>query len=326
MYLNKSLPITIASGHAGNAGATGCGYREEVLAKELVGIICSKFKELGFDIRDVSPTGSYGVSEQLVAEYTNANKVTNAQLHICVHFNASNGQGHGTETWIYAEGNTANAYATQVNNAIAKTINLTNRGVKASGNSLCIPRRVNAPTILIEIAFIDNQGDMDKYIPNKDKVASTIVEALTGQSVSTMTTTNQSATKNNEFNEEDYPMYLFSENWYRFRYKDVDDAIKKGSFKSGYEHYIKHGIKENPKRQPVPPIPINFNEGDYLELNQDIKKAVSIGSYVSGIHHFMLHGFKEPNRKINKGETDEAAKKRIAELEAKLSEIKKIAE
>ena len=209
MYLNKSLPITIASGHAGNAGATGCGYREEILAKELVGIICNKFKALGFDIRDVSPTGSYGVSEQLAAEYTNANKITNAQLHICVHFNASNGQGHGTETWIYAEGNIANAYATQVTNAIAKVINLTNRGVKASGNSLCIPRRVKAPTILIETAFIDNQGDMDKYIPNKDKVASAIVEALTGQSVST-TTTNKSTTKNNGFNEEDYYMYLFS--------------------------------------------------------------------------------------------------------------------
>lgn len=323
MYLNKSLPITIASGHAGNAGATGCGYREEILAKELVGIICNKFKALGFDIRDVSPTGSYGVSEQLAAEYTNANKITNAQLHICVHFNASNGQGHGTETWIYAEGSIANAYATQVTNAIAKAINLTNRGVKASGNSLCIPRRVNAPTILIETAFIDNQGDMDKYIPNKDKVASAIVEALTGQSVST-TTTNKSTTKNNGFNEEDYYMYLFSENWYLYRYSDVKQAVAKGTFKSGYEHYIKYG--KNEKRQPVPPIPEDFNEGDYLELNQDVKQAVEKGSYVSGVHHFMLYGFKESHRRINRGEIDEEAKKRIAELESKLNEIRNIVE
>lgn len=182
--LNKNLPITIASGHAGNYGASGCGYREEVLTKELVALICNKFKSLGYNIIDVSPKGNYGASEQLKAEYTNANAIVNAQLHICVHFNASNGQGHGTETWIYALGNSANKYASVMNNAVCNVLGTTNRGVKASGNSLCIPRRVNAPTILLETVFIDNQSDMDKYIGKKVQVANAIVEALTGEIIS----------------------------------------------------------------------------------------------------------------------------------------------
>ena len=156
----------------------------EVLAKELVGLIVSGFKNLGYNIVDVSPKGSYGVNAQLVAEYTAANAVRGAQLHLCVHFNASNGAGHGTESWIYAHGNAANVYANAITNAIANCAGFTNRGVKASGNSLCIPRRVNQPVVLIETCFIDNRGDMDKYIANKAKIASAIVNSLTGGHVS----------------------------------------------------------------------------------------------------------------------------------------------
>ena len=184
MALSKSAPITIAAGHSGNYGAVGCGYREEILAKELVSLIVSGFKNLGYNIVDVSPKGSYGVSAQLAAEYNAANAVRGAQLHLCVHFNASNGAGHGTESWIYAHGNAANGYANAITNAIANCAGFTNRGVKASGNSLCIPRRVNQPVVLIETCFIDNRGDMDKYIANKAKIASAIVNSLTGGHVS----------------------------------------------------------------------------------------------------------------------------------------------
>ena len=181
--LNKSLPITIAAGHSGNIGARGYGYKEEVLARELVDMIIRRFKAVGYNIIDVSPIGNYTASQQLVAEYTAANKVANAQLHICVHFNASNGQGHGTETWIYALNNTAHKYATAINNAVYQTLGTTNRGIKASGNSLAIPRRVNAPVCLLETVFIDNQSDMNKYIAKKEQVADAIVKALTGETV-----------------------------------------------------------------------------------------------------------------------------------------------
>lgn len=283
--LNKSLPITIAAGHSGNYGAAGCGYREEVLTKELVGLIYNKFKALGYNINNVSPKGSYNISNQLIAEYTNANAIGNSQLHICVHFNASNGQGHGTETWIYAFGNKAEPYAHQVTNAIANTLGITNRGVKASGTSLCIPRRVNAPVILIETAFIDNQNDMNKYQNKKDDVAKAIVEALTGIKINN---------DNNDNKELNRSMYMFSKNWYLYKYPDVANS---GYKDDPYVHYVEYGKKEG--RLPVPPIPKEYKEADYLELNPDVAAAVAKGTFVSGIDHYMQYGFKD-GRKICK--------------------------
>ena len=51
--LNKSLPITIAAGHSGNIGARGYGYKEEVLARELVDMIIRRFKAVGYNIIDI---------------------------------------------------------------------------------------------------------------------------------------------------------------------------------------------------------------------------------------------------------------------------------
>lgn len=125
-------------------------------------------------------------------------------------------------------------------------------------------------------------------------------------------------------NEEDYNMELFSENWYLERNKnDVAPAVKKGVFKTGYHHYIQCGKGEG--RRPLPPIPKEFNEGDYLELNNDVKQAVNKGTFTSGIHHYLMHGFRE-KRLICKNDSIEAIKKRCEELEIKLQEVKKIVE
>ena len=49
----------------------------------------------------------------------------------------------------------------------------------------------------------------------------------------------------------------------------------------------------------MPPIPVEFNESEYLELNQDVAQAVARGEYTSGVEHYLKYGFNE-NRKINK--------------------------
>lgn len=121
--------------------------------------------------------------------------------------------------------------------------------------------------------------------------------------------------------EEDYNMELFSENWYLNKYKDVDEAVKKGSYKTGYHHYVTNGKTEG--RQALPPIPVEYNEGAYLELNKDIKAAVEKGTYTSGLEHYLKYGYCE-NRKICKDDSVESIKKRVEELELKLEEVRKI--
>ena len=49
----------------------------------------------------------------------------------------------------------------------------------------------------------------------------------------------------------------------------------------------------------MPPVPVEYNEGDYLELNQDVAQAVAWGQFTSGIEHYLMYGFNE-DRKINK--------------------------
>lgn len=124
------------------------------------------------------------------------------------------------------------------------------------------------------------------------------------------------ATENKEMN---YSMYVFSKEWYLKRYPDVAaNAIYKDN---PYDHYEKHGKNEG--RQPLPPIPKEYNEGAYLELNPDVAEAVKKGTYTSGLHHYLCWGFNEP-RKICHEDSVEAIKKRCKELEIKLEEIKKI--
>lgn len=89
-------------------------------------------------------------------------------------------------------------------------------------------------------------------------------------------------------------MYVFSKNWYLYKYPDVAASSYKDD---PYAHYLKYGKKEG--RLPLPPIPKEYNEGDYLELNPDIAAAVEKGTYSSGLHHYISYGFKE-NRKVSK--------------------------
>lgn len=110
---------------------------------------------------------------------------------------------------------------------------------------------------------------------------------------------------------------MFSSNWYLYKNKDV--AASKTYKNNPYKHYVDYGKKEG--RQPLPPVPENYCEADYLKLNPDVAAAVKKGAYTSGIHHFLMYGFSE-NRKINKSESDAQLKTRIKELEDKINKVK----
>lgn len=98
---------------------------------------------------------------------------------------------------------------------------------------------------------------------------------------------------NNE--EMNYSMYVFSKNWYLKKYKDVANSA---TYKDNpYKHYIDYGKKEG--KLPLPPIPVGYREADYLELNQDVAAAVKKGDFVSGIDHYLQYGFDE-NRRVSK--------------------------
>lgn len=176
--LNKNEVLTIAAGHYPLAGARGCGYSEEILAKEIATKLTNMFNQEGFEAHDVTPSGTgYTVNSQLQAEVAAANKYTNSKLHLCIHFNAFNSSANGTETWIYAQGGNAEKFAIKINNELVN-LGFVDRGVKVSGNSLYVPRMTTAPCCLIEVCFIDSQSDMNIY--NLDDTCKAIFKAVAG--------------------------------------------------------------------------------------------------------------------------------------------------
>lgn len=310
--------VNISSGHSINCQGMSDVINEVAEARKVVDRVYEIVKASGKACYKYHDTASS--SSQNLANIVNFHNQYKDGVDVSIHFNASvhTDNPMGVEVCYYSD----STLASRMSKAIADAGGFKNRGAKQR-TGLYFLRKTNKPAILIEVCFGDSTKDCELYKANFEAICQAIAKTLIGNISVSTTTTNKSTTKNNGFNEEDYYMYLFSENWYLYRYSDVKQAVAKGTFKSGYEHYVKYG--KNEKRQPVPPIPEDFNEGDYLELNQDVKQAVEKGNCISGAQHYMLNGFKE-TRKINKGETDEAAKKRIKELESKLEEIRNIVE
>jgi hypothetical protein len=107
----------------------------------------------------------------------NINSHGDVDLAVSVHFNASNGDGHGVEVWAYDNGtdDVANRICDQV-----AALGYANRGVKYT-HDLYVLRNTRPPAILVECCFCDNQGDADLY--NADSMARAIVAGLTGQTI-----------------------------------------------------------------------------------------------------------------------------------------------
>ena len=76
--------------------------------------------------------------------------------------------------------------------------------------------------------------------------------------------------------------------WYRKRYPDVEDGIRKGEFKSAKHHYVEFGYFEDR-------VPQYFKVDDefYRNTYPDIAEHIETGRLLSNQEHFELYGFKE---------------------------------
>lgn len=95
-----------------------------------------------------------------------------------------------------------------------------------------------------------------------------------------------------EYKEDENTMISFSEDFYTNTYSDVEQAIKNGDFKNGYEHYIQYGKAEG--RKPLPDIPSDFSVCGYIYCNPDLEQACKNG--LNPINHYLTCGWRE-NRK-----------------------------
>lgn len=102
----------------------------------------------------------------------------NAQpLDLFVSLHLNSGGGKGTEVYTLAGASQATRNkATAIDNAVAASCGFYNRGLKEA--NFYVLRKTNAPAILVEICFVDSQGDADKL--DSHKVACALFRGITG--------------------------------------------------------------------------------------------------------------------------------------------------
>ena len=166
-------------------GATGYikeSTEDRKLAKELIRLLESHGHTC-YDCTCNNGTGARDVLSKIVSK-CNAHTV---DVDVSLHFNASNGKGHGFEVLYKTE--SGSKWAKKVLNSIDKLTDLTNRGIKKRDNLYFLNNTKNV-SILVECCFCDNEKDCEIY--NYKIMAKAIAEGLTGESFNSAETKEES--------------------------------------------------------------------------------------------------------------------------------------
>lgn len=278
------MKVCVRGGHTELCTGASALISELTEDRKVKDSVCKYLRQLGHTVLDVTPPVNYTSSSSADLAY-GVNKANNfgADLFISIHFNKcydSYNGALGSETCVYSE----NEYGKRIVNALSG-LGFKNRGQKVR-TGLYELSHTNMTSVIVETCFVEATEDVALYKKlGPDAIGKAIAEAIANQKIGPTVENKEEVNRS---------MYVFSSNWYLYKYSDVANS---GYKDDPYTHYVKYGKKEG--RLPIPPIPKEYKEGDYLELNPDIAAAVEKGTYSSGLHHYISYGFKE-NRKVSK--------------------------
>ncbi|PEX47693.1 N-acetylmuramoyl-L-alanine amidase [Bacillus cereus] len=156
-------------------GAISGNRKEHIMDRQVKDAVAAKLRALGHTVYDDTDEVGSTQAQNLNNIVRNSNS-HNVDLVVSFHLNASDGNGQGVEVLYYDQKDLAAKISAQ----LAKDIGWRDRGAKQR-TDLAVLNGTKAPAILIELGFIDNESDMAKW--NVDKIANSIVYALTGQTV-----------------------------------------------------------------------------------------------------------------------------------------------
>lgn len=188
----SNLVIGVDCGHTltgKGTGSQGCGYKEEILDREVGKKVMDLLKQEGCTVINCT----VDKSDNQLAERVRKANAQRLDLFVSIHFNAcvndekGDGRTTGVECYVSHTGTKAYDEALRVCNNISK-LGLRNRGVKVDGK-LYVTRETVAPAFLIEVCFIDDRDDMNIYLKSVDSVAKAIVEGILNKSITGKTET-----------------------------------------------------------------------------------------------------------------------------------------
>ena len=170
------MNMAIYNVHAGHnfkvSGSSGY-FSETTESRNVKNAVISKLQSLDYKVYDCTDDSGKTQNENLKNIVSKCNDNT-VDLDISIHFNASNGQGHGVEVLQYSD--KTQAIAQNICNDVAE-LGFKNRGVK-NRTDLYVLKHTKAPAILIECCFCDSAVDAGLY--NYETMSDAIVKGLTG--------------------------------------------------------------------------------------------------------------------------------------------------
>lgn len=159
-------------------GASGNGYQEHIVARQMVDKVYEYLKQLGETVYIC--TDDVGKTKTQV--WSNAVKNCNNAIGsngraISIHLNSSaNLESTGTEVLTITD----HEMAANLSANIANVLGIRDRGVK-DGSNIGFINSTQATADLIELCFISNPNDMQQLMSKFDEVAKVIAETLTSK-------------------------------------------------------------------------------------------------------------------------------------------------
>ena len=164
--------LNIHGGHNLKVPGANKLFNEVTEDRKVKDLVIGKMKSLGYTVYDCTDDSGKTQNENLKNIVSKCNDHT-VDLDVSIHFNASDGQGHGVEVLQYS--NKTQEVAQNICNAIAQ-LGFKNRGVKER-KDLYVLKHTKASAILIECCFCDSAIDAGLY--NCESMANAIVKGLT---------------------------------------------------------------------------------------------------------------------------------------------------
>lgn len=178
------MKIAISSGHGkyirGASGSPVPPQLDEVdQARRVVDRVAEYLQAAGVEVETFHDNTSHDQDTNLdtIVDWHN-DEAFDGEGHdydVSVHFNAYDGNAHGTEVFY----GSPEELADNLSAAISAAGGFTDRGPK-DGSHLRVVNSTDAPCVLLEICFCDNTGDSERFTANFDAICRAIAIELAG--------------------------------------------------------------------------------------------------------------------------------------------------
>ena len=229
------MKIAVRGGHCPRVPGASKFIDELTEDRKVKESVIKYLKQLGHEVFDVSPPDTTNSSNADLSFGIIKANTYNVDLFVSIHFNKAYDVYNGflgSEVCVYSPFDTAQRV---VNGLVS--LGFKNRGQKVR-TGLYELKHTNMKAMIIEVCFVESIADVGLYKKlGYDTIGKIIAESIANKKV--VETNHRSS----------FPLVPreYNEGNYLDLNPDVAQAIAKGQFNSGAEHYLKYGYKENRK-------------------------------------------------------------------------------